>query len=541
MDRVFQYSQILDKYNLTEMKDNYLTWMDQAENGSVSIGIFGEGQVILKVISELLDMPELNSILFSGEFRIQVTYGTRRCYYQTINNIDQQLSFENFSEKIQGADNFESEDYVFEGTIAVPDSRIKDVIFTAATIANGFDDDLLLHMDISAIALSATHLMSAKERRFIKNPLNTRKCFFLCDLEKAHENEREQVKAVLEPCLSENEQYWILPSEEAKSAFWTLWKDEEDFYEKRIRKIDAYMKPLLEAKVNTVLSEAIHEESLMRQTMEHLSCAQNELSQYRQKTIRYISSNYIEGIKVNTSSEIIEFYEKLNQDITEGVKEERNIKSLQDELPYFISGEWSEFVDSILNVHIQENVERVAPAIEAYVDSKTELFLKELLTEEEYQCVSDLISTSVESGHVSDHKADVVPGNAVIEKKENTALRRVLPKCLIALGGIAVLGSSFIPGALLLAAGFKGNNDVIEEMQQELIAAGKKMNYQCLKEIQSNLEQFMERIKIETEVTVENCYSEILKSLMQLVQSYQEEIHKMSEKVVSIRADLETI
>lgn len=540
MDKDLKYIRILDKYNLTEMKNNYLTWMNHAETGSIAIGIFGEGQEVVKLLSELLNLPELNSILFPGEFRIRIIYGAELCYYQKENREEQQLSFEEFSEKIQGSD-LDIESYVFEGIIAVPDSNIKDVIFTAATIADGFNDELLLQTDISVVALSATHLLSMKEREFIRNPLNTRKCFFLYDLEKVHEKEREQVKALLESYLSENEKYWILPSKEACSAFWMLRKEEADCYEKRVRKIDTYMKPFIEAEIRTALSAADDEESLMRQTMQHLSSAQDELSKYKQRTTRYIFSNYISGIKNNTSSEIFDFYERLNQDITEGVKEERDIKSLQNELPHFITGAWSEFVDNILNSHVQQNVEMVAPAIEEYVNSKVELFLKELLTEEEYQCVNDLVNNIVDSNPVSEGKADVIPGNAVMERKESAAIRRVLPKCLIVLGGIAVLGSSFIPGVLLLAAGLKGNSDAIEEMQEELITAGKKMNYQCLNEVQSNLEQLMERIKIETEITVENCYSEVLSSLVRLAQSYQEEINKMSEKSASIHADLETI
>lgn len=541
MSENYKYTSILDKYGLSDIKKDYVAQIDAAEGRPVSVGIFGEGSSIRQLLTEILQLSELNSVFFTRAFVIRIIYGEEKRYSQLVQGAEQILSFDEFTEKLRGDDLLSEEEDIFEGNIALPNAELKELSLFVATLSNGIDDMMLLNNDICAVALDATHLLSLEERRFLKNPLNTKKYYFLCDYEKVHKEDRNQVKSLLEAYIPDK-RYWTLPLEESEyTKIQAEWKSLSDLYESRIAKIDTYTKPQIEQAIRKKLTAMEHESNLMQQLISHLDAAKSELPTYKDKTVRYVYMNYITGIKEDTTSEVLRFYEKMNEDITSGIQEEKDIKSLQEELPNYIAGEWAKFIDKNLNLQIQTSAEKVIPAIEEYIDSKTELYLKEVLTAEEYEYITIIVS---ELGQIDDKIAggtDAISGNTSLDKTENMTLRKVLPKCLIALGGIVMLSSSFIPGALLLAAGWKGNSDVIEEIQQELIKEGKKLNHNYLKEVQTNLEQLMERIKAETEVTVEQCYSNVIDSLIQFIHSYQEQTRELNKKISSINYDLENL
>lgn len=535
-----QYMQAIDKYNMDELRSKYISFAEYAETAPVSVGLFGEGPTIMKVLANILQFPELNSILLTREFCLHISCANERAFYQKNAQGEVPLSFPEFVEMLQGNMGLDDWDEVFEGGITVCSSLLNGLTLTAATLEKGADPEVLLYTDISVICLSATRLLSMQERAFAKNPLISNPYFFLCDFEKIREDERDNVQSVFSSFTFGPA--YLVPSDDYNfSELYDKWKYVDGLAQLRQSKIDAYISPMVSAEVQRILESVIGERDLMTRTIRHLHDAAEELSKYGDKTTRYISVNYIDAIITNTTSALLNFYEKMNREIMEGVKEEQDVQALQDALPHFIAGAWSEFVDNSLNPQVQENIHSLETAIETYIDEKAELFLKELLAPEEYGLIETVISDAMNLEYISGRTADNISGSASMDRNGNAALRKVLPKCLIALGGIAVLSSGFLPGALLIVAGWKGNREVNVEIQEELIAAGKKLNYQYLKEVQGNLEHLTERIRAETSAAVERCYAGMLDSLIQLTQSYQEKTEAVHDKIASIRADLEVL
>lgn len=535
-----QYMQTMDKYGLNEIKSKYISLVDRAEAAPVSAGFFGEGPTVLKVLGNILRLPELSSILFTGEFRLHISRADQQTFFQKNAQGNIPLSFSEFAEMLQGSDGLNDSDEMFEGGITVSGDLLDGLTLTAATLEKGVDPEALLYTDTSALCLSATHLLSMQERALIKRPEISNPHFFLSDHEKIREDERENVESIFYSFAFGPA--YLVPSDDCDAkALFDIWKQPDCLSQLRQSKIDAYIAPMISAEIRQRLDAVIGERDLMEKTVLHLQEAKEELPKYRDKTTRYIFVNYVDGIKTNTHSELLRFYEKMEWDIKEGIEEEPDVKALQDALPNYIAGSWSEFVENILEPKIQRNIRSLEPAIEEYVNEKAELFLKELLTPEELDLVDVVIRDAVKRGNISNSITDVISGSAPMDKAENVTLRRMLPKCLMALGGIAVLSHSILPGALFLAAGWKGNQKINEELQEQLITEGKKINNQYLKEVQSSIERLTERIKNETSDTVEKCYAGILDSLIRLTQDYQENTKEIHDRITSIRADLDAL
>lgn len=540
MGNIKKYEKILDQYHLDALKEKYLKLYEASEGRNTAVAIMGEGSAVIQVLADLFDIPKLGKI-FPGNFHIRFRQGDHKTYECMKDGREQELSLEEFLEKMQGAGGLEDAESVFEGILEAPMEILNRLNIEALTLPECIDSEALLYNDVCAVVLSATRMLSVKERSLIKNPLVMNKCYFLCDLENVHEEEREHVTALLEPYMSEGEQRYIIPYQGERESIFHAWSVAPRVMENRAAAIDRYFKPLMIDAVRARFAAAAREGERTGRMIAGLESAGNELPKYKNKTVRYISTNFIDGIKTNTTSEILSFYEKLNDDITAGVREERNIKGLQEELPNFIAGAWNGYVKNNLNVLVQTNVDRVTPAIEDYVDAKTELFLKESLTEEEFDDIAEVVSKVIREGEISGGKAGTAIGNIPLDQKESSTLRSVLPKCMMALGGIAVLSSCVLPGALLMAAGFKGNMEAAEESKNVLIEAGKKLNYEYLKEVQSGLEQLMRHIEVSTEVTVERCYSEVIDSLIRLIRSYQDRNRQIDKEMTRINADLEAL
>ncbi len=357
MSDKFKYEEVLDKYGLDDLRKDYVQAFGRLDERPVSVGIFGEGQTVLKVLEDLFDIPELKEILFPGDFRIQLQYGENKEYKQMERGNGKALSFSGFSQKMQGMGGLEEEDHIFEGEIILPDPVLNHLTILGATLSETLEDKVLLSNDICAVALSATHMLSIKERNFIKNPLNIAKCYFLCDIDMIHEEEREHIKSLVDPYLSDGEKCCMIPDNGASDAILDSWITASNIRENRIAAVDIYFKPIIYSAICGKLSSISCESTFVHQIAAHLESAKNEIPTYQEKTIRYVYTNYIDGVKTNTTSEILCFYEKLNDDIAEGIREERNIKELQEELPNYIAGAWTEFVERDLSAQIQVNVD----------------------------------------------------------------------------------------------------------------------------------------------------------------------------------------
>lgn len=541
MEMISRYESVLNKYGFDALKADYLSELDTSESRNNSVGVFGEGNAVIQLLVDLFGLEELNDVLFPGAFQLKILHGEEKKYCSLENDTETTLSQHELIEKLSDTGGLDTTDTVFHGNIYLPDYKLKDVEVNAYTLGESIDERKLIQTDVCVVVLSASRMLSIKERALIKNPLCKKHCFFIGDIDKLQVEERDQVIDLLAPYTKNGEKYYVLPCREFTGSVFSNWVQLLNVEMNRQEAVDAYYKPKIAELIQKQIEDAVNRKDLIKGLLQHMESAKKSLPEYKTRAVRYINTHYIEGLKTNTSSDIISFYERLNQSIVDGVKEERNVKELQEELPHYIAGEWTEYIDKNLSVRLNKQLDDISPAIEVYINEKVAQFLEEILTQEEFNYLNELVRKGISDGQISDHQASNISGNNPLDKRESTTVRQVLPKCLIALGGIAVLTSSFIPGALLILAGFKGNKDAVDDMQEELIEAGKKLNHEYLKEAQGNLEELMKQIRISTELTSERCFTDVVDSLLNIISGYREDLQSLEEMINGLNADLSAL
>lgn len=535
-----KYQNLIEKYNLVDVEYKFNCLADSAENRQNSSLITGEAGTLLNTVAALLDLPELHTIMFPGEYKLHFQYDDHTTYYIWEQNDAKEVSFDVFSEQIQETTGLDSTSPVIEGCIKTNNPILKNLAITAVSISGKFDDAMLLNTDSYIMALSATHFLSIKERNFIRTTDISQKVIIINDIEKVHESETEHVKKMILPYNDDSTLIFTQPlSTEDRDEIFKHLSNIPDMVKNRITRIEDFLKPdIIKALENIIDSEEKEAETKKNITI-HINKAASNIADYQQKTIRYISTNYIDNIKNNTASAILNFYEQMNKDITGGVEEEKDIKSLQNELPNFIAGSWSECVSNVLNRRIQENIDEVTPAMDAYIDDKVDLFLKDILSAKEYERIKEAITKVINKKILSTYTDPVSEPSEI--NNDGVGFRKILPKCLMALGGVLMLSSSFLTGTLLLVAGFKGDKDVSKEIKEDLIVAGKKLNYQYLKEVQDDLDKLIERLNIEVSSAVELCYKAIADTLVEMIPEYETSISEIQNKIEDIKNDADAL
>lgn len=537
-----KYRNIIEKYNLRKIDTEINHLKDLAEARPISSLLTGEASTLLNTVSALFELWELQTIMFPGEYRLSFRYAENKAYMMGHPGDEKEISFEEFSEHIQETTGLDSSSALFEGSIQINNPILKQMTLTAASITGGFDQELLLNADSYILALSATHFLSLKERNFIRIVDISQKVIIINDIDKIHEDETEHVKSLILPYHDDSTIVFTQPlSDENREAIFLHLTNIPDLVKKRITRINTYFKPVILKALDGILELKEREADSQKNIMVHINQAAANITNYQSKTVRHVSTNYLDNIKNNTVSAILNFYEKMNQDITIGIEEEKDLKSLQTELPNFIAGAWSEFVSNVLNVRVRENINEVTPAINAYIDDKVDLFLRDILTDSEYERIKGIIEEALHDHKEYSPYPDRVTDQSTPIENGGAGLRKILPKCLIALGGFVMLSSSFIPGALLLVAGIRGDREASKEIKEELVVAGKKLNYQYLKEVQDNLDKLIMQLNTEVSYIIERCYKEIVDTLVGLIPKYEKGVEEIQCQIADIKNDLQVM
>lgn len=536
------YINLMEKYQLIDIKNEYDKLIDFAKTRQISGIIIGEPKPLLNLIADLFDISDLKSIMFPIGFNIKFLYSENTAFGIYNSNSVETISFEDFSEKIQDFSSIEDTNNTFNGIIYSNNSILQNITINAITISNNLEQTLLLNSDSYIMALSATHLLSIKERNFIRNSNIKNKVFTVYHLDKIHNDEVENIKNLLVPYNDNNSSVFYAPlSKQNIDSIFNAICNIDNLNINRTERICEFLKPKIKKQISDMLTSNDVKLKSNKNTIVNINQILSSLNEYQDKTVRYISTNYIDSIKQNTLSCLLNFYEQMNQNIKIGIDEEKNLKKLESEIPNFIASCWSDFVDNTLNNCLEDNIFKITPSINSYTDDKIDFLLKDIEKEPEYKKIKQAIFNIIIEKMVNKYSLNQHQVGTTSSKDNGIELRKVLPKCLMALGGVIMISSSFIPGALLLAAGFQGDREACQEIRADLIKQGKNLNLNYLKEVQNSLDMILSKIDTELSNIIKQCYKEISNILSNAIPIYNEKITQLEIYIAQLKSDLDKL
>lgn len=533
---------LINKYQFIDIKNEYNRLIDCAKTRQISSIITGEPKTLLNLIADLFDIAELNGIMFPTEFNIKFLYSENTAFGIYDSNSIKAISFEDFSEKIQDCSSIDDVGDIFNGIIYLNNPILQNITVNATTINNNIDKKLLLNYDFYILALSAVHFLSITERNFIRNSNIRNKTFVVYNLDKIHDDEIENVKKLIIPYTDNNSSvfYASLSKQNIESIFKAI-NNIENVEINRIERICDFLNPEIKKQISDVLTSNDLKLQSNTNIIANINKILSSLNEYQDKTIRYVSTNYIDSIKQNTISCLLNFYEQMNQNIKVGIDEEKNFNKLEKEIPNFIASCWSDFVDNTLNNCLEDNIFKIIPSVNSYVDDKIDFLLKDIVEQPEYEKIKQTIHNIIIEKMVDRQYLNQQQVTETSSKDTAIELRKILPKFLMALGGVVMISSSFIPGALLLAAGFQGDRNVSKEIRADLITQGKNLNFNYLKEVQNSLDIIISKIDTELSNLIKLGYKQISDILSNSLPQYNEKIEQIQTDIYQLKADLDNL
>lgn len=536
------YINLMEKYQLVDIKNEYDKLIDCAKTRQISDIMIGEPKTLLNLIADLFDISDLKSIMFPIGFNIKFLYSENTAFGIYNSNSVETISFEDFSEKIQDCSSIEDTNNIFNGIIYSNNSVLQNITINAITIGNNLEQTLLLNSDLYIMALSATHLLSIRERNFIRNSNIKNKVFTLYHLDKIHNDEVENIKNLLAPYNDNNSLVFYAPlSKQNIDSIFNAICNINNLYITRIERICEFLKPQIKKQISDILT--FNDVKLKSNTniIADINKILSILNAHQDKTIRYISANYIDSIKQNTLSFLLNFYEQMNQNIKVGIEEEKNLKKLENEIPNFIASCWSDFVDNTLNNCLEDNMFKIIPSVNSYIDDKIDFLLKDITKEPEYKEIKQNIYNIIIGKIINKQYLNQQQITEISSTDNKIELRKVLPKCLMALGGVVMISSSFIPGALLLAAGFQGDREAYQEIRADLIKQGKNLNLKYLKEVQNSLDTIISKIDTELSNLIKLGYKQISDILSNTIPQYNKKMAQIETYISELKSDLDKL
>lgn len=523
------------------------------ENAPFTVGLVGNNFKIIPLLAMLTGVAELDGILASRSFFVEVTEGEETACFQPDGQEGGKMTFQEMKDVLEESGSLDSEEElpVFHVRLTVADWKIKGVRLLAIGSAADFRDirwqEVTFFMDECCMALSASRLLSMEERSFIRKgevPINT---YILTDMQQIPEEEgQNDVLRQLISYVGGNGENVVRADD--RERMWDLcriWEsaslDADTVANRRLEILEESVCRRLEYNLESIKSLYQNDGKKIQAMINHLSKAYGELPSYKERTTRHIRMYYLEEIKSELESELIRFNTKLRQDLKTGIDEENDIKQLQSALAGYIVGEWEGFLSETLKVRLEDTALHIDTEIENYISQNVETLLRQFLSGEEYSDLKSLIARQFEENGIfpQDGSMEMDGNGALFDKGGNNSFLGLLPKCVMAAGGVALLCSAFLPGALMVFMGYQMNSGAKDVAKEKLLQEGREMSDQCLKEVQKKMQEAFADMEKNVAKLTADCYDTVMNRLVSILEGFKKEDEGMQKKIAQIETEIQ--
>lgn len=525
------------------------------ENAPFTVGLVGNNFKIIPLLAALTEIAELGGISARRSFVMEVMEGEETACFQPDRQDAGKMMFQEMKDAMEESGSLDSEEEpsVFYVRLTAANWKMKGVRLLVIGSAADFRDipwqEVSLLMDECCMVLSATHLMSMEERSLIRKgevPVNT---YILTDMLQIPEEEgRNDVMRQLISFIGGNGENVVRDDDrERMQGLCAIWKkkshDADVIAKMRLETLEKVVCKRLECNLESIKQDYKSDGKKIQDMTNHLAKAYGELPSYKERTARHIRMYYLEEIKSELESELIRFHAKLRQDLKTGIDEENDIKQLQNTLPGYILGEWEGFLSETLKSRLEDTALRIDLAIENYIGQNVEELLRQFLSGEEYSDLKNLIEMQFGENSILPQGGNMeMPCNRVLfDSSGNHGFSGLLPKCVMAAGGVALLCSAFLPGALMVFMGYQMNSGAKEAAKEKLLQEGREMSDQCLKEVQKKMQEAFADMEKDAAKLTADCYDTVMNRLVSILEGFKDDDVGIQKKMAQIEAEMQEL
>lgn len=549
------YMAAVERYGLQDVIQLAESRRKVMENAPFTVGLVGNNFKIIPLLTALTGIAELSGISARRSFVMEVMEGEETACFQSDGQEAGKMMFQEMKDALEESSSLDSEEElsVLHVRLTAADWKMKGVRLLAIGSAADFRDipwqEVSLLMDECCMALSAVRLLSMEERSLIRKgevPVNA---YILTDMRQIPEEEgRNDVLRQLISFIGGNGENVVRDDDrERMQNLCAIWesksRDESTVAKMRLETLEKVVCRRLECNLENIKQAYKNDGKRIQDMTNHLAKAYGELPSYKERTARHIRMYYLEEIKSELESELIRFHAKLRQDLKTGIDEENDIKQLQNALAGYILGEWEGFLGETLKSRLEDTARRIDTEIENYIGQNVEELLRKFLSGEEYGDLKSLIEGQFGENSILPQGGNMeMNGDGVLfDSSGNHSFSGLLPKCVMAAGGLALLCSALLPGALMVFMGYQMNSGAKEAAKEKLLQEGRKMSDQCLKEVQKKMQEAFADMERDAAKLTADCYDTVMNRLVSMLEGFKEDDAGIQKKVSQIESEIQEL
>lgn len=550
-----KYMEIAEKYGIGDVKERMEGGMKAMENAPFTVGIIGNHFKIIPLLTLLTGIREMDGIQVGRSFFMEVTAGDETACFRLDGQEECKISFQEMRDALEESTPLDSEEQLpaLQVHLTVADWKSEEVRLLAIGAADGFGDiqwqEALFGMDECCMVLSATRLLSMEERNFIRNGKARINTYILADMQQVPEQEgRSTVWQQLVSFVGGDGKNVVSADDgQCMNELWEIWgaksRDTDAVDKKRREVLEEAVRRQLKSNLEKIKSVYQYDEKKIQDMANHLEKAYGELPSYKERTTRHVRMYYLEEMKSELEAELTGFHTKLRQDLKIGIDEEKDIKQLQSALAGYIAGEWETFLGKTLQVRLENTALRIDTGIESYINQNVEALLRQYLSEEEYGDLKRLIAGQLKENSIysQDNNMEMDGSVVLFEGSGKSTFYGLLPKCVMAAGGIAILCSAFLPGALMVFMGYQMNSSAGEAAKEKLLQEGRQLSDQCLKEVQNKMQEVFRDMEENVAELVENCYDTVMNCLVSILEAFEKNNSDAQKMTAQIEMEIQEL
>lgn len=547
------YMTVAGKYGMQDVIELMKSRKKVMDSTLFTVGFVGNHFKIIPLLAELTEIAELDGILARRSFFIEVVEGKETACIHLDEQDGGKMTFQEMKNVLEESDSLDSEDELpmFHVRLTVAGWKIKNMRLLAIGSATDFRDirwqESMFFMDECCMVLSASRLLSMEERNLIRKGEVLVSTYILTDLQQIREAEEQNdvLRQLISFIGGNGENVVQADDREHMQGLCRIWENEglnaETIAKRRLKILEETVCRRLEYNLENLKSLYQSNGKKMQDLINHLAKAYKELPSYKERTTRHIRMYYLEEIKSELESELICFHTKLRQDLKMGIDEENDINQLQNALVGYIMGEWESFLCETLKARLEDTALRIDTEIESYISQNVEMLLQQFLSREEYIDLRSLIAGQFKENRIfpQDDSMEIDGSGMLFDNGERNSFFGLLPKCIMAAGGVAFLCSAFLPGALLVFMGYQMNSGVKEEAKEKMLKEGQKMSGQCLKEVRKKMQEAFADMERDVSKLTTDCYDTVMNRLVSILEGIKRDDAGMQKKVAQIEAEIQ--